>query len=199
LATSKNIYAVKFRKKSFLVYPVVLTGVFAMAIVLRLFFFGVYIILLGSMERTIVPGDVVWVNKLLYGSQAPSTPYEIPWINVLFWLAEGKDADINKERWKYRRLSGYTRPKHGDVTVFNHPYIKEVYIKRCMALPGDTIQIENGIVYVNHEIAEAPTDLFRSRVSIIDMDLLSTDDYIYALYGGFSVSGYFKEGETLLS
>ncbi|NLX72365.1 MAG: S26 family signal peptidase, partial [Bacteroidales bacterium] len=71
LFISSNRLVVKFRNLSYLVYPLVLIGVVLLAISLKTLFFGIYKIPSGSMEKTIVPGDIVWVNNLSYGPRLP--------------------------------------------------------------------------------------------------------------------------------
>ncbi len=147
--TSQTKVMVRFRKISYLVYPMLFIGVLLAAITFKTLFFGIYTIPSGSMERTIVPGDIVWVNNLTYGPRLPYSPYEISWINILVWLYEGKGADIKKRWWNYNRLKGYFSPKRGDIAVFNHPHIGIVLIKRIVALPGDTLQIVKGQLLIN--------------------------------------------------
>lgn len=101
------------------------------------------------MEKTIVPGDMVWVNNLTYGPRLPYSPYEISWINVLVWFWEGKEADIKKTWWEYKRLKGFSSPQRGDISVFNHPRSNTIFIKRIVALPGDTLQIIDGQLLIN--------------------------------------------------
>ena len=92
----------------------------------------------GSMEPTILPGDYILVNKWLVGAR----------IFDVWESAEGKEVDIS-------RLPGIRNIKRNDVLVFNDPYyrssdsismdIKRYYVKRCVALPGDTFEIRQGI------------------------------------------------------
>lgn len=108
------------------------------ACVFRIFFFKTFSIPSKSMYPTLDAGDYIFVNKLIPGPRIL--------INLL---------GINGES---RRLNGYRSIRRNDVLVFNRfnpsnpePLIQSslFYAKRCMALPGDTIFIENGIYRVS--------------------------------------------------
>lgn len=99
VCTTSVSIIVRLRRKSWLVYPVVMVGSVLAAIILKTLFFGIYKIPSGSMERTIVPGDVVWVNNLIYGPRLPYSPYEISWINGLVWLMQGRTGDVQEKWW----------------------------------------------------------------------------------------------------
>lgn len=94
----------------------------------------------GSMEDTILVGDFVLVNKFIYGSSSPKyipfTEVEIPFF----------------------RLPALREPRAKDIVVFEFPGDRDLvkarelninYVKRCIGLPGDTIQIIYKVVYVN--------------------------------------------------
>ena len=88
-----------------------------------------------SMVPTFLIGDFLIVNKFCYGYSNDS--FRIA--NFTFPLP--KIAG---------RLFGYSLPKYGDVVVFRNPKDRDVnYVKRVIGLPGDTVQIRDGIVYVN--------------------------------------------------
>jgi signal peptidase I len=96
----------------------------------------------GSMEDTILVGDFVLVNKFIYGS---SSPRFIPFTNVPL---------------PYFTLPALREPKRKDIVVFEFPGNKDQmhaddwgvqYVKRCIGLPGDTIQIIDKVVFVNHK------------------------------------------------
>lgn len=156
LFTTSAKPVVRIRKSNFLLIPLVVIGPVLAAIVFKTLFFGIYVIPSGSMEKTIVPGDMVWVNNLSYGPRLPYSPYEISWINGLVWLLAGKDADVQEKWWPYHRLKGYSSPKRGDITVFNHPEHNTVFIKRIVALPGDTLQIVDGSIRINNKQQAPP-------------------------------------------
>jgi signal peptidase I len=126
-------------------------GIFIAAIAVRLFFIEIYAIPSGSMEDTMLPGDKVLVNKLTYGPKLPASPYDIPWINLVWFLRAGATANPDSVYCDYHRLWGLSSICRGDVMVFSHPLWggrNNFFIKRCMALPGDTLEIENGRVKI---------------------------------------------------
>ena len=96
----------------------------------------------GSMEDTILVGDFVLVNKFIYGSSSPKyipfTEIEIPFF----------------------RLPAFKEPQRKDIVVFEYPGDRDQlfasergvnYVKRCIGIPGDTIEIKDKVVFVNGE------------------------------------------------
>lgn len=167
ILVSKYPLLVAFRKKSLLVYPFLFIGLFIIVATLKLLFFGVFIVPTSSMERTILPGDIIWGNKLSYGPSLPESPYEIPGVNLLVWMIEGSKADLGKKWWGPKRLKGYRKVAPGEIVVFEDPVKKDVLLKRCLGTPGDTIQIINGKVYINKDLHQETKDLLLySRVSV---------------------------------
>lgn len=113
------------------------------AILLRIFVVDFYSIPSDSMDPTLQPGDFIVVNKLCYGARM---------------YKNFKFLDNGSEPPTYR-VKGYSKVKHNDVIVFNYPYHKKrdtikmnlstFYVKRCIALPGDSLCIVNGYYQVN--------------------------------------------------
>jgi signal peptidase I len=108
----------------------------------------------GSMENTVATGDFVFVNRLIF---APSTPQVIPFFN---------------EPIPFLRLPGWRSPRQGDVIVFIFPGNRDeiesrefqYYLKRCVAVAGDTLRIINTRVYVNgKEFVLPPNGKFEDR------------------------------------
>ena len=105
------------------------------------------------MENTLFANDIIVVNKLKYGPRLPRSPFDIPWVNIAFYFNENAKKRIDENWWPYRRLSGSTTVKQGDVFVFNFPGKKKtIVVKRCVALPGDKLSIKNGIIYTNNNL-----------------------------------------------
>jgi signal peptidase I, bacterial type len=132
---------------------------FFVAICARVFFIEIYLIPSGSMEGTLLPGDKILVSKLNYGPAIPRSPYEIPWLNLIWYLKNGNKAKLDSVWWNYKRLSGFTSVKNNDVIVFTFPIsdtCANFIVKRCIGVPGDTLQIKKGIVTVNSKVLTVP-------------------------------------------
>ncbi len=102
-----------------------------LAMVIRTVFFQPFTIPSGSMMPTLLVGDYIFVNKFAYGY----SKYSLPFSPDLF---DG-------------RIFG-NEPDRGDVIVFRLPTDTDVdYIKRVVGLPGDRIQVTNGVLHINGE------------------------------------------------
>lgn len=134
-------------------------GIFFIAIFFRVFFIEIYSIPSGSMEDTLLPGDKVLVNKLVYGPKLPASPYDIPWVNLIWFLRADASANPDSVYWEYQRLRGFSNIARGDVMVFSHPLWggrNNFFIKRCMGLPGDTLAINGSMVKINGQFLPEP-------------------------------------------
>lgn len=108
---------------------------FILAMIIRAFVVQAFKIPTGSMRPTLLEGDVILVNKFIYGEKIPFTNLRMP---------------------KLRQ------PKRGDVVVFIYPENpKKDFIKRLIAQAGETVEIRNGTVYINDRPLSEP--LFSSR------------------------------------
>lgn len=121
-----------------------------------------YTIPTGSMEKTLMVGDFLFVNKLSYGTRMPITPLQVPLTHQKIWGTNMKSFS-DAIRLPYFRLPGFTKIKNNDIVVFNYPAeldlpvdLKTNYIKRCIAIPGDTLKIVNKQVYINGKAAANP-------------------------------------------
>jgi len=98
--------------------------------IIRSFLVQTFVIISGSMEETLLVGDLLLVNRAAVGSPIPGTSLRIP---------------------------GYSEPKRGDILVFDPPHEENMkLVKRLMGLPGDTLEMREKVLYVNGEALEEP-------------------------------------------
>ena len=145
------------KRNSFFASCVAFASIFVLAIVVRLFIFEIYNIPSASMEDTLIPGDKVIVSKLNYGPQLPRSPFEIPWVNVFFYITKEAKANPNAHWWNYQRLEGLSKISRGDIVVFeSRSRTKSFLVKRCVGLPGEVLKIKDGEVFHDKEIYPSP-------------------------------------------
>ncbi len=131
------------------------------------YFIQPYTIPSSSLEKSLLIGDFLFVSKVNYGARIPKTAIAAPMVHDTLPL-------INKKSYSswpqipYFRLPGFEKIKNNDIVVFNWPrdtlfnmylpadkrYDKPIdkktnYVKRCVGIPGDELQIKDGIVFIN--------------------------------------------------
>ncbi len=115
-------------------WALVIAGVF------RTLFFQPFWIPSGSMKETLLIGDFLFVNKMAYGYSRWSCPWGLCPISG--------------------RIFGRL-PERGDIVVFRHPVTGADFIKRVIGLPGDRVQMRNGLLFINDEPArQEPAGVF---------------------------------------
>lgn len=135
------------------------------ATIIRTFLIEAYTIPTSSMEKTLLVGDYLFVSKLNYGPRIPITPLAFPLAHNTMPYSNGKSYS-EAIKLPYYRLPGFGSIQHNDIVVFNYPMDderpvdkRENYIKRCIALPGDQLQIVNRRVQVNGQDAYLPPNM----------------------------------------
>ena len=114
-----------------IVYALLIAGVF------RTLFFQPFWIPSGSMKDTLLIGDFLFVNKMAYGYSQYSCPFAMcPFSG---------------------RIMG-EEPELGDVVVFRHPTTGSDFIKRVIGLPGDKVQVQDGVLSINGEVVPQTDD-----------------------------------------
>ncbi|MEM9141664.1 MAG: signal peptidase I [Bacteroidota bacterium] len=149
------------------------------ATLVHTYFIQPYVIPTGSLEKTLLVGDFLFVSKFHYGARLPITSIAapmvhdtIPLLGTRSYLADvdpktAKKSILNKTQLPYLRLPGVTKIKRNDIVVFSWPADtvrrffrkaervekpidkKSNYVKRCVGIPGDSLEVRNGYVYVN--------------------------------------------------
>ena len=150
------------------------------ATLIRTFFIEAYTIPTSSMEKSLLIGDFLFVSKVNYGARAPMTPISFPFAHNTMPIT-GTKSYMDWFSMPYLRLPGFQKIKNNDVVVFNYPYEnerpvdkKENYIKRCLGIAGDTIQVINEQVFINGKPAENPEKMqFFYRVKTDGRDVFN--------------------------
>lgn len=137
------------------------------ATLVHTYFIQPYTIPSASLEKSLLIGDFLFVSKFNYGARVPMTAVAAPMVHDTLPILNIKSY-LSKPQLPYFRFPGYEKIKNNDIVVFNWPadtlfnmYIpadkrydkpidkKTNYVKRCVGIPGDSLQIKNGIVFIN--------------------------------------------------
>lgn len=126
----------------------------------------------SSMEKSLLVGDYLFVSKFHYGARTPKTLIQFPLAHQYFW-GTGIPSYLDWIQVPQIRLPGFTDIKRGDAVVFNYPLeyqhpsdLRVHYIKRCMGLPGEELEVRNLQVFINGEPAENPEHM-ENRYQVI--------------------------------
>jgi|TARA_B100001093_G_scaffold216089_1_gene207377 signal peptidase I len=144
-----------------------------LATIVHTYFIQPFIIPTGSLEKTLLVGDFLFVSKYHYGARVPKTVVAFPMVHDTI-VGTGLRSYLNKPQLPYLRLPKLQSVRRNEIVTFNWPadtvrqfFVKEKgvikpldkksnYVKRCVAIPGDTLEIINGIVHINRKISEFP-------------------------------------------
>ena len=152
---------------SSLVYAITL------ATIVHTYFIQPFIIPTGSLEKSLLVGDFLFVSKYHYGARVPNTVVSFPMVHDTI-IGTGIKSYLNKPQLPYLRFPKIQSIKRNEIVTFNWPadtvrqfFVREKgvkkpldkksnYVKRAVAIPGDTLEIKNGLVYINGGLSELP-------------------------------------------
>ncbi len=144
-----------------------------LATIVHTYFIQPYIIPTGSLEKTLLVGDFLFVSKFHYGARIPQTAVSFPMVHDTI-VGTGIRSYLNKPQIPYLRLPGFEKIKRNEIVTFSWPadtvrkfFVKEKgvkkpidkksnYVKRCVAIPSDTLEIINGIIHINSKRSKMP-------------------------------------------
>jgi signal peptidase I len=174
------------------------------ASIIRTFFLEAFTIPTSSLEKSLMVGDFLFVNKLAYGPKIPQTPIAFPFAHHTLPFTQTTQSYLEWIKLPYFRLPGMGKIENGDIVVFNYPdgdtvalgfqdmsyyqlvrdngysnvhnpeFIppnaekmvgkiaarpadkREHYVKRCVAIAGDKIEIKDGEIYINDKLSPMP-------------------------------------------
>lgn len=155
---------------------------FITILLIRVFFFEAFTIPSPSMEKTLLTGDYVLVSKLSYGPRLPNTLLSFPFAHQRLPFTEVTHSYLDWIKIPYKRLFSSPQVQHNDVLVFNYPMEDEhpvdqrtYYIKRCVAISGDTLEIRDGQVYINDVYNDVAEKLQFNYKVLTDKDSMDSD------------------------
>lgn len=144
------------------------------ATIVHTYFIQPFVIPTSSLEKTLLVGDFLFVSKVNYGARTPQTTVAAPMIHDAV-PGTTIPSYIKKPQLPYFRLPALEEIEHNDIVVFNWPVDtlvdinnpygevrykpvdkKTNYVKRCVGLPGDSLSIKEGYVYINGKKNELP-------------------------------------------
>ncbi|UGS23036.1 signal peptidase I [Flavobacterium channae] len=137
------------------------------ATLVHTYFIQPYTIPTSSLEKSLLVGDFLFVSKFHYGARTPMTPIAAPMVHDTLPIIKTKSY-LAKPSLPYFRFPALQKIERNDIVVFNWPadtlfhmykaadkrYDKPIdkktnYVKRCTAIPGDKIEIKDGIIFIN--------------------------------------------------
>jgi signal peptidase I len=133
------------------------------ATIIRALFIEAFTIPTSSMEKSLMIGDFLFVSKVSYGARIPMTPIAFPFAHHTMPMTDNVKSYMEWLKIPYTRLPGLGKIKNNDIVVFNYPMEdfrpvdkREHYIKRCVGLPGDKLEVKGGDLYINDKLADMP-------------------------------------------
>ncbi len=128
----------------------------------------------SSLEKTLLVGDFLFVSKFHYGARTPMTAVSFPMVHDTVPVLRKKSYFLEPQL-PYFRIPGFQDIKRNDIVVFNWPTDtlidinnpskgfkvkpldkKSNYVKRCVGIPGDSLEVRDGYVYINGKQNELP-------------------------------------------
>lgn len=128
----------------------------------------------SSLEKTLLVGDFLFVSKFHYGARTPMTAVAFPMVHDTIPILKSKSY-LKDLQIPYFRFPGFQKIKQNDIVVFSWPPDtltnitnprskvdikpldkKSNYVKRCVGLPGDSLEVRDGYVYINGTKNELP-------------------------------------------
>ncbi len=145
------------------------------ATIVHTYFMQPFTIPTSSLEKTLLVGDFLFVSKFHYGARAPMTPIAFPMVHDTIPIVHTKSY-LSKPQIPYFRFPGFQDIERNEIVVFNWPvdtvnafqqygdgkyYYKPIdkksnYVKRCVGLPGDSLEVREGYVFINGKQNQLP-------------------------------------------
>ena len=150
-----------------------------LAIIIRMLFIQAFKIPSGSMEDTLLIGDFLLVNKVMYPRSVAGLIRDIPFLGNQ--IADGIVSGNNASWTRKLIIPGIRKPHRGDIIVFRAPHAPMDFIKRCIGVEGDTILIKDKRVFVNRQELLEPYVVHKDPPTLA-LDSAATAELLLAGY-----------------
>ncbi len=144
------------------------------ATLVHTYFMQPYTIPTSSLEKSLLVGDFLFVSKFHYGARTPMTTIAAPMVHDSLPLVKSKSY-LKTPQLPYFRIPGFQDIKRNEIVVFNWPVDtvrffrdnsnihidkpidkKSNYVKRCVGIPGDSLEIKDGYIFINSKQTVLP-------------------------------------------
>ncbi|MFC4689731.1 signal peptidase I [Dokdonia genika] len=193
------------------------------ATIVHTYFMQPFVIPSSSLEKTLLVGDWLFVSKFHYGARTPITTVATPMLHDTIYGTKTKSY-LTKPQLPYFRLPGFQDIERNDIVVFSWPVDtlvditpgnmrgsvrkpidkKSNYVKRAVGVPGDSLEVRDGYVYINGEKNDLPD---RARIqfsyTIVSKELLvkraqdANGNYVFPsdlMNGRYEISDIYLSG-----
>jgi signal peptidase I len=129
-------------------------------LIINNFVIASFLVPTGSMENEVLTGELLFVNKFIYGGTSPLNLQQLDLLQIFSF----GNLRMPNVPLPWFRLPAFRDVRRGDVIVFVFPGYRDdlipeefqFYLKRCIGISGDTIQIKNRVIHVNGQIVPLP-------------------------------------------
>jgi signal peptidase I len=177
-----------------------------------------YTIPTSSLEKSLLIGDFLFVSKFHYGARTPMTTVAAPMVHDTLPIIKTKSY-LSWPQLPYFRFPGFEKIHKNDIVVFNWPADtvykffdtsgrsilkptdkKSNYVKRCQGTPGDSLQIKNGVVFINGKELILPERAKPQYSYFVTYDANTSIDFEYVLnqVGSTDGAGFKSEARDTL-
>ena len=177
-----------------------------------------YTIPTSSLEKSLLVGDFLFVSKFHYGAKTPMTPFAAPMVHDTLPIV-GVRSYFKKPLLPYFRLPGIQKIKRNEIVVFNwptdtvqqffkrpdHKIVKPIdkksnYVKRCVAIAGDSLEIRDGYIFINGERSIMPDRAKPQFFHVVDTDGNNlSENSLYNQYHVRRGEAYIQGGKYILN
>jgi signal peptidase I len=167
--------------------------VFGLFLIINNFVVASFLVPTGSMENEVMTGELLFVNKFIYGGTSPRNIQQFDVIARILTLGQ---YGLPNVPLSWFRLPAFRDVRRGDVIVFEFPGYRDdvqpeefqFYLKRCIGIAGDTIQIRDRVLSVNGQMVPLPRNVKFDRGWSIPIN--KSDDAIFPAGSGWNEDNF---------